>query len=145
MPQADKAAEEADVAALGRLNVMLTAIVAITYGVVVFLSAYAAQDMIATLVNNLPEWLTHGLEVAGGMLPAIGFGLLLNVMMKVKYIPFLLVGFLMANYIEMANLLPVALVGTAFGLYEFFSAKDRNDAINAAARKNAQGGSGRGI
>ena len=145
MPAADKAAENADTAALGRLNILLTGIVAASYGIVVFLSAYAAQATIANIADAMPEWFVHGLDVAGGMLPAVGFGLLLTVMMKAKYIPFLIVGFLIANYIPMENLLPVALIGAAFGLYDFFSAKARDDAIGSANKGNVTGGSGRGI
>jgi len=144
MPAADKAAEEADTAALGRLNILMTGIVAASYAVIVFLSAYAAQDAISGIVDIMPEWFEHGLDVAGGMLPAVGFGLLLTVMLKAKYIPFLIVGFLVANFIPMDNLLPVALLGAAFGLYDFFSAKARDEAIEAAG-KGKVGGSGRGI
>ena len=39
------------------------------------------------LVKAMPAWLTHGFEVAGGILPAVGFGLLLRVMFKAQYIP----------------------------------------------------------
>ena len=145
MPWADKAADNADTGAMARLNILLTGIVALSYGVIVFLSVYAAQDAIKALVEVMPEWLTHGLDVAGGMLPAVGFGLLLTVMMKTKYIPFLIVGFLIANFIPMENLLPVALIGAAFGLYDFFSAKARDDAIKAAGKGGVTGGSGRGI
>ena len=142
MGKADKCADETDTAAFGRLNLLTIGIVAITYGVVVFLCAYVAQDAMASLVQAMPEQLTHGLTVAGGILPAIGFGMLLRVMMKTKYIPFFIAGFLMANFIPMSNLLPVALLGTAFALYDFFTAKARKDAIDEAVANLAsnQGG-----
>lgn len=132
MAGADKAAANADIAAIRRTNLITTGIVALTYGVVVFACTYLAQDAMAALVNSMPAKLIHGLEVAGGILPAIGFGMLLRVMMKAKYIPFFIVGFLMANFIEMSNLLPVALVGAAFALFNYFNTKAQKEAIDEA-------------
>lgn len=71
------------------------------------------------LVKAMPAWLTHGFEVAGGILPAVGFGLLLRVMFKAQYIPYLIAGFLFVCYIEVSNLLPVAVLGAGFAVYEF--------------------------
>lgn len=141
MAGADKAAEEADIKKIVRINMMTTGIVALGYGLVVFACTYLAQEPMANLVSSMPTQLIHGLEVAGGILPAIGFGMLLRVMMKAKYIPFFIAGFLMMNFIPMNNLLPVALLGTAFALFDFYNAKARKDAI-AEAIANNQGNDG---
>ena len=71
---------------------------------------------------------TYGFEVAGGILPAVGFGLLLRVMFKAQYIPYLIAGFLFVCYIQVSNLLPVAVLGAGFAVYEFFNAKSRQQA-----------------
>ncbi len=128
----DKAASTADVKQVTKTNLICTGIVAVSYGVIVFACTYLAQDVMSTFVNSMPVQLIHGLEVAGGILPAIGFGMLLRVMMKAKYIPYFIAGFLMANYIEMSNLLPVALLGTAFALIDFFNSKQRKLDIQEA-------------
>ena len=39
------------------------------------------------LCSQLPAWLTHGFEVAGGILPAVGFAMLLRVMLKFEFVP----------------------------------------------------------
>lgn len=143
MGKADSYADNGDTKAFARLNILTIVIVAITYGVVVFLCAYVAQDMMRTLVTSMPEWLTHGLEVAGGLLPAVGFGMLLRVMMKAKYIPYLIAGFIMATFIEMQNLLPVALLGAAFAAYDYFNAKQRKEELDEYNNgNNMMGGSG---
>ncbi|MEG0176530.1 MAG: PTS galactosamine transporter subunit IIC [Anaerorhabdus sp.] len=142
MAGADKAAEEGNVTKIRNINITTTLIVALSYGVIVFACTYLAQEPMAQFVTAMPAWLIHGLEVAGGILPAIGFGMLLRVMMKAKYIPFFIAGFLMMNFIPMNNLLPVALLGTAFALFDFFNAKSRRDAIEEAVANNSgnQGG-----
>ena len=129
MNKADKCADEADIKGLINLNILTTAIVAVTYGIVVFLSAYVAQDAMQALVNSMPGWLTHGFEIAGGILPAVGFGMLLKVMLKKQYIPFLIIGFLVASFVQYSNLLPVALVGAAFALFTYNLDKDKESII----------------
>lgn len=141
MGKADDAAKAADTAAIGRINLTTMAIVSLSYGVLAFLCTYVAQDVMAAFVNMLPEVITHGLEVAGGILPAVGFAMLLRVMMKVEYTPYLIAGFLMATFIDMPNLLPVALLGTAFALFDFFGSKQRKTEINKALNEAGKGGS----
>ena len=58
--------------------------------------------------------------------------MLLRVMMKVKYVPYFIAGFLMACFCDMPNLLPVALLGTIFALIDFFNAKQRKADIEEA-------------
>lgn len=136
MAKADRAAGEADTKSLIKINIIITTIVAVTYGIVVFLCAYVAQDAMQSLVQSMPAWLTHGFEIAGGILPAVGFGMLLKVMLKAQYIPYLIVGFLVACFIPFSNLLPVALVGTAFAVYEYFNSKNK---VQAAVEPSVKG------
>lgn len=133
MKRADRAAENADTNDLIKLNILTTVIVAATYGVVVFLSAYVAQSAMQSLVEAMPAWLTHGFEIAGGILPAVGFGMLLKVMLKKEYISYLLIGFTLASFLQFSNLLPVAVVGAAFALFIFNIDRDREKAIGAAS------------
>jgi PTS system galactosamine-specific IIC component len=138
MHKAESYADEADTESFGKLNLTTTLIIGITYGVVVFLCTYIAQAPMKLLVESMPIWLKHGFEIAGGILPAVGFGLLLRVMLKVEYIPFLLIGFVIASFLNFSNLLPVALVGAAFALYGYFNDKSNAEALKAV--NNHEGG-----
>lgn len=142
MGKADHYAETGDTDGIARINMITSGIVMLSYGVIVFLCTYVAQDLMGALVESMPVWLTNGLSVAGGMLPAVGFGMLLRVMMKTKYVPFFIAGFLFASFIDMPNLLPVALMGAAFAAFDFFNAKSRQEEIAAATAKlgTSQGG-----
>lgn len=142
MSKADAAAEAADVKGIARVNILCMAIVSLSYGLLAFLCAYLAQVPMQMFVNSLPEVITHGLEVAGGILPAVGFGMLLRTMMKAKYIPYLIAGFLMACFCEMPNLLPVALLGAVFALIDFFSAQQRKEDIKEAVANASVSGGG---
>ncbi len=142
MGKADKCAENADMKGIRRINFTTMAIISLSYGVLAFLCTYVAQQPMIAFVNWLPEVITHGLEVAGGILPAVGFGMLLRVMMKAKYVPYFIASFLMASFCDMPNLLPVALLGTVFALIDFFNAKQRKADIEEAIQNADLSGMG---
>ena len=116
MKGADKAAEEADVNGIYKTAAICTGIVALLYAGIVFLCAFVAQDAMKVLVESLPGWLTHAFEIAGGMLPAVGFAMLLKVMLKMEFLPYLLIGFVISCFLSYSNLLPIAIVGVALAL-----------------------------
>ena len=135
MKKADKYAEDVEIKKFYFLNLVTTLIVGLSYAVVVFVSSYVAQEAVQNLVNSMPEWLTHGFEVAGGILPAVGFGLLLRVMLQKQYVPYLIIGFVVASFLKFSNLLPIALLGTAFAIYEYFNQKKIEEvAMNAKGK-----------
>ena len=106
---------------------MPTVLVALTYGVIAFLCVYGAQEPMKALVNSMPVWLSHGFEIAGNILPAVGFGLLLKSMLKAEYVPYLLLGFTAACFIKFGNLMPVAVIGIALAFIEFYHNKKQTD------------------
>ncbi|MBU3133854.1 PTS N-acetylgalactosamine transporter subunit IIC [Clostridium gasigenes] len=141
MSKLTKAAKEVDTKTFARINIASIAIVGITYGLVVFLCTYVAQEPMKELVESMPVWLSHGFEIAGGILPAIGFGLLLKIMLKKEYIAFLIIGFLLASFLNFSNLLPIALVGTAIALFQYFNDKEREKEIKKMiSEMNVNGG-----
>lgn len=140
MPKFDKLAEEGKAKEFKKLNYIPLIIVTLTFGVVAFLCVYAAQGAMHTLVTSMPHWLTHGFELAGGILPAVGFAMLLKVMLKPQYFSYLLLGFVMSSMIPFSNVLPVALVGTVFALIAFFRTKDQQKLENKLKEYESQGG-----
>ncbi|WP_219524944.1 PTS galactosamine transporter subunit IIC [Lactococcus fujiensis] len=119
MHRIEKAARIGNTNSIARINFLTTGIVGVTYGIVVFLCGYLAQTPMKDFVASLPVWLTHGFEVIGGILPAVGFAMLLNTMLKREFIPFLLIGFVLATFLNFSNLLPVAVVGLALALFVY--------------------------
>lgn len=115
----DEYALEADTKRFSYLVLLPTVIVALTYSLFTFLCVYGAQGPMRNLVNAMPVWLSHGFEIAGGILPAVGFGLLLKSMLKGRYVSYLLIGFTAACFIKFGNLMPVAVIGIALALIAY--------------------------
>ena len=66
----------------------------------------------------LPARLIDGLGVAGGIMPAIGFAVLLKIMMKNVYIPYFILGFVAAAWLKLP-VLAIAAAALAMALIDF--------------------------
>ena len=96
----------------GVFNTMLTS------GIPVLLTVIVGPTVVGNIIEYIPEWLTGGLTVAGGLLPALGIGLLLRYLPVKAYFGYLIIGFVGAVYLNMP-ILGVALAGAAIALILF--------------------------
>ncbi|WP_171335789.1 PTS mannose/fructose/sorbose/N-acetylgalactosamine transporter subunit IIC [Enterococcus cecorum] len=83
-----------------------------------FLGAYSMETLLK-LVDLIPPVLLSGLSLAGKMLPAIGFAMILSVMAKKELIPFVLLGYICAAYLQIP-IIGIAIIGTIFALMEYY-------------------------
>lgn len=136
MPKLDEYAKKTETRKFILLNVFSLVFVGFVYAVVVFLSAYLAQDAMREIVSRMPEWLAHGFSIIGGVLPAIGFAMLLKIMLKGWLIPYLLFGLVFALFIPYNNLLPLATVAVGLGIIEFNKKSSTNQNILNGGNSN---------
>ncbi len=80
------------------------------YGIPAFVIVYYGSGAVESVIGAVPPKLVEGLAMVGGMLPAIGIGMLLDYMARWRLVPFFLLGFLLAVYLELPMLV-IALVG----------------------------------
>lgn len=71
---------------------------AFVYFIPIFLTIYYGADLVAELVQAIPDVITNGLTVAGNLLSALGFAMLLSTMLSKKMFPYFLLGFLTVAY-----------------------------------------------
>lgn len=124
MQRFDKAALKADTKAIDRMTWIEPAILFFGFGAIAFAAAMVGRGALNSLVAVIPQWVLTGLQAAGGIMPAVGFGMLLKIMFKIEYAPYFIVGFLAAAYGNLP-ILGIALMGVAIAGYDFFS--HRND------------------
>jgi PTS system mannose-specific IID component len=80
------------------------------YAIPAFIIVYYGSGAVQSVMVLVPPKVVEGLAMVGGMLPALGIGMLLNYMAKWRLMPFFLLGFLLAIYLDLP-LLVVALLG----------------------------------
>jgi mannose/fructose/N-acetylgalactosamine-specific phosphotransferase system component IIC len=80
-----------------------------------FLGVGLGVDAAAKLLSIIPDWLSNGLGATGGILPALGFGMLLLIIASDEVWPFFFIGFLAAAYMKI-NALAGAILGVCMAL-----------------------------
>ncbi len=76
---------------------------ALFYGVPTFLAVYYGGDAVNAVISKIPETLLAGLGNGGGMLAAVGFGMLLTTIKNKALWPYFAVGYVAAAYLGLGN------------------------------------------
>ena len=112
-----------------RLQANLTVVLFAVVGFLLGFTGSVAMEWLSYVVGLIPEWLLKGLSVAGGMLPAIGFAMIMSVMLKKELIPFAIMGYILASYLKMP-VMGIALVAAAFAI-KYFNDASKNQPVTA--------------
>jgi PTS system mannose-specific IIC component len=110
----DKAAAEGDIEKLAFWNLWPPQIVmAIMCIVPVFIGAYYGADVVTDVITKLPENIMNGLQVVGGVLPAIGIAMNLRQITRQGSLLYFILGFILVMYLELP-MIAVAIFGVIF-------------------------------
>ena len=97
--KADKYAAEGNMAGVARMHLLGGFFgVNLIIGVIVACGYYAGGPAVQALLNVFPTWISNGLQITMGLLPEIGFGLLL--MMEKDVACFFFLGFALSVYLK---------------------------------------------
>lgn len=78
------------------------------------IATYFGVTAVEIVFNSLPEWLINGFSVVGGILPALGFAMLLNVIgVNGRIIAFFTLGFVFVSYLQL-DIIAIAIIGVVF-------------------------------
>lgn len=107
---ADRKAEEGDINGVASANIMALMLqglrVAVPAGLILMVSAQTVTDAL----NAIPDVITGGLNVAGGMIVAVGYAMVINMMASKTTWPFFFIGFALAAVTEL-NLIAMGIIG----------------------------------
>ena len=92
-----------------------------------FVAVYYGTTVIDKLVDVLPAWVMTGFSVAGGMMPAIGFAILINVIGKRSILPFFFIGFFIVKIFG-CSALQLTCLGIPMAIAIVLMTKDSEDA-----------------
>jgi PTS system mannose-specific IIC component len=70
---------------------------------------------IHTLLQSMPGWLTDGLSIGGGMVVAVGYAMVINMMATKEVWPFFAIGFVLAT-VSQITLIGLGAIGVALAL-----------------------------
>lgn len=93
----------------------------------IFLANILAPTLVEGAINAIPDWAMHGIEVAGGVLPAIGFAMAVYTIGKRDFLPFFVIGFFTVIYLEVPTM-GVAVFGICIAvLYLFLTTRKKKE------------------
>ena len=67
-------------------------------------------ETVTAAIQAIPDWITGGLAVGGGMIVAVGYAMVINMMASKTTWPFFFIGFALAAVTEL-NLIAMGIIG----------------------------------
>ena len=118
---ADKYVEEGNTKGINLMNHLGIIPWGLSRGLPVFLLLMFGQPLVDSLMTLIPVWLMEGFKIAGGLLPVVGFAILLRYLPVLKKPQFLILGFVLAAYLKIP-VLGVGLIGLVAALIVYQNA-----------------------
>ncbi|MCC8027580.1 MAG: PTS sugar transporter subunit IIC [Clostridium sp.] len=118
LPKVDKYAAAGNLEGINRIHVGIGLGQSFFLGVVVIISMLVGANVIEGVVNAIPEQIMNGMSIASGILPAIGFAMLMNVMWDKVYVPFFFIGFV--AYICLGlDITAITVIAAGIGVFKY--------------------------
>lgn len=129
--KADNDAKNGDYSKIGFYHYSSLILITLFKIVPIFLAIMLGGEYVADLFAKVPPIVMQGLNSAGALLPSIGFGMLLNMMLKKNMWVFLLIGFICSVYGGMSTI-GISLVGIAVAyFYDMIGSKPQETTSNS--------------
>lgn len=129
----DAAAEKADFGAIDMWQVIAICMQGVRIAIPAAALCFIPAESVTAALNAMPDWLTDGMSIGGGMVAAVGYAMVINMMATGETWPFLVLGFVLAAIGDL-TLIALGAIGVCLALI-YLGLKD-------IAKSNAGGGGG---
>lgn len=125
--RADRYAEDGNVNGIWRCATLYPFLLSFVFIFIpVFIIVLMGSGVAKQILAVIPNFLMHGLSVSGGMLPAVGFGMMLLMMGKKTYIPFMIIGFFIVKYSSLTTI-GASIFGVCIALLVIFLKREAKE------------------
>ncbi|AIM24328.1 PTS mannose/fructose/sorbose transporter subunit IIC [Melissococcus plutonius] len=111
----DAAAEKAEIRRIEILHILAIILqglrIALPAAALLFIPAHTVQ----AFLESMPAWLTEGMAIGGGMVVAVGYALVINMMATREVWPFFILGFVVAAISDL-TLIAIGAIGISLAL-----------------------------
>ncbi len=111
----DSAAKEGNLRAVEMWQIIAICLQGIRIAIPAALILAVGPGPIRGLLESMPAWLTDGLAIGGGMVVAVGYAMVINMMATKEVWPFFAIGFVLAT-ISQITLIGLGAIGVALAL-----------------------------
>ena len=134
-------AEEGNYRKVQRLHLLSGALKPLLMGLIGWLSLQLGAGVMKSVLDHIPSWVNAGLQVAGNVLPALGFALLMNLLFHKKVAPYFFLGFVLAAWMK----LPVIAIGALGVIIAFLVTNNMPGADEGEEDGGASASAGEGV
>lgn len=111
----DKAASEGNFRKIEILQVAAIAMQGVRIAIPAAALLFIPAETVRNTLEMMPAWLTDGMAIGGGMVVAVGYALVINMMATKEVWPFFVLGFVIAAISEI-TLMGIGAIGVALAL-----------------------------
>jgi PTS system mannose-specific IIC component len=111
----DAAAEEGNFRKIEVLQILAICMQGLRIAIPAALLCFISPKAVTELLQRMPEWLSGGMAVGGGMVAAVGYAMVINMMSTKETWPFFALGFIFAS-IKDLTLMALGVIGVVIAL-----------------------------
>jgi PTS system mannose-specific IIC component len=130
--QMDAAAEKGNFGAIEVWQYIAIALQGLRIAIPAACLCVIPAEIVQGALQSMPEWLTNGMSIGGGMVVAVGYALVINMMATPEVWPFFALGFVFAAIGDL-TLIALGVIGVAMALIYLRLTENAGAAAGAAA------------
>lgn len=111
----DAAAEEGNIHKVEMWHIIAVCLQGVRIAVPAAALLFIPAQTVQSFLESMPAWLTDGMAIGGGMVVAVGYALVINMMATKEVWPFFVIGFVVAA-ISQLTLIALGALGVALAL-----------------------------
>ena len=111
----DAAAEEGNIRTVEMWHIIAVCLQGVRIAVPAAALLFIPAQTVQSFLESMPAWLTDGMAIGGGMVVAVGYALVINMMATKEVWPFFIIGFVVAA-ISQLTLIALGALGVALAL-----------------------------
>lgn len=111
----DRAAEEGNIRKVEGWHIFAVCLQGIRIAVPAAALLFIPANTVRSFLESMPAWLTDGMAIGGGMVVAVGYALVINMMATKEVWPFFIIGFVVAAITQL-TLIALGALGVALAL-----------------------------
>ena len=131
----DSAAEKGNIRAMETWQILAILLQGVRIAIPAAALCIVPATVVTDVLNKMPAWLSGGMTVGGGMVAAVGYAMVINMMSTKETWPFFAIGFVLAA-IGQLTLIALGAIGVALALI-YLGLKE-----NGGSNNGGTGGSG---
>ncbi|MBK4765070.1 MAG: PTS mannose/fructose/sorbose transporter subunit IIC [Pantoea sp. Brub] len=129
---ADRAAEKGNLKAISFIHIVALLLQAMRVAIPVLIIAVSVNvSIVRDFFNIIPPVVTHGLDIAGGIIVVVGYAMVINMMRANYLMPFFYLGFVTAAFTNF-NLVAFGIIGAIMSLIYMQLHPKYNQSVNVS-------------